>query len=105
MSRAKAPPNQLLRKSQKDRPAGSVRSNVLQRASLKKLDWLEIASNQPGVAIPVKLAPVIVGIMMAVIMMSAVSIVRVVIRSGVIPVRRTVTVGIISVIGPDRTRY
>src|SRR6266487_229273 len=98
MSRAKAPPNQLLRKSQADRPAGFVRLNVLQRISAQKIGLARNISSQPGVAIPVKLAPVIIGIMIAVIMMSAVPIVRVVIRSGVIPVRRIVTVGIISVI-------
>jgi hypothetical protein len=53
------------------------------------------------VAIPIKLVPVIVGIMMAIITTPAVSIVRAVIgtiiRSRVIPVRIIITVRIISV--------
>jgi len=98
MSLAKALPNRPRRKSQEDRPPGFVRSNVLQRMPVQKIGLARNTSSQPGVAIPIKLAPVIIGIMMSVITMSAVPIVRAIIRSGIIPVRRIVTVGIISVI-------
>jgi hypothetical protein len=63
-----------------------------------------MASSQPGVAIPVKLAAVIIGItiMVAIITMPAVPIVRAIIvtiiRSRVIPVRIIITVRIIPVI-------
>src|SRR6476660_10516195 len=63
-----------------------------------------MASSQPGVAIPVKLAPVIIGItvMIAIITMPAVPVGRPVIgsiiRSRVIPVRIIVPVRVISVI-------
>ncbi len=56
MSRAKALcPNRRLRQSKEDRPPGS-RAAGSRPASFrsKKLGWLEIASSQPGVAIPVK---------------------------------------------------
>jgi hypothetical protein len=67
----------------------------------KKLGWLEIASSQPGVAIPIKLAPVMITMMIA-ITMPAVPVVRPVIgsiiRSRVIPVGIIVPVRVISVI-------
>jgi hypothetical protein len=58
-----------------------------------------MASGQPGVAIPVKLAPVIIGMtmMIAIITMSAVPVGSI-IRSGVIPVRIIVPIRIIPVI-------
>ena len=105
MSRAKALcPNRRLRQSRKiDRLS---RAAGISSASFrsKKLGWLEIASSQPGVAIPVKLVPVTIGItmMIAVITMAAVPVVWPVIgsiiRSGVIPVRIRVPVRVISVI-------
>ena len=77
-----------------------MRSKVVSELSLKKLElgWPEIASSQPGVAIPVKLAPVIIGMTMSVITMSAVivrAVIRSIKRSGVI--RIIVTVGVRSV--------
>jgi len=60
-----------------------------------------MASSQPGVAIPVKLVPMIVRMtmMMAIITMPAIPVVRpIIIRSVVIPVRIIVTVRVISVI-------
>jgi hypothetical protein len=77
--------------------AGSLRE-----FPLKKLGWPEIASSQPGVAILIKLAPVMVTMMIAIITMPAVPVVRPVIgsiiRSRVIPVRIIVPVRVISVI-------
>ena len=107
MSRAKALPNRPLRKSLENRPPGFVRSEIVSELPLKKLElgWPEIASSQPGVAIPVKLAPVIIGMTMSVITMSAVivrAVIRSIKRSGVI--RIIVTVGVRSVksrIAPD----
>ena len=105
MSRAKALcPNRRLRQSQEDRNACLGRLHLSASFRLKKLGWLEIASSQPSVAIPVKLVPVTIGMtmMIAVITMAAVPVVWPVIgsiiRSGVIPVRIRVPVRVISVI-------
>src|SRR6266567_9086173 len=103
MSRAKAQcPNRRLRQSQENRPPGLVRPDLPTSFRSKKLGWLEIASSQPGVAIPIKLAPVMITMMIAIITMPAVPVVRPVIgsiiRSRVIPVRIIVPVRIISVI-------
>jgi hypothetical protein len=98
MSRAKALPNRRLRQNQENRPLGLVWPNLLSEFPLKKLGWPEIASNQPGVAIQIKLTRVIIGIVMAVVTMPAVPIVRTIIRSCVIPVRIIGTVRVVSVI-------
>jgi len=79
-----------------------VRPDLLTSFRSKKIRLARIASSQPGVAIPIKLAPVMITMMIAIITMPAVPVVRPVIgsimRSGVIPVRIIVPVRIISVI-------
>jgi hypothetical protein len=72
-----------------------VRPDLLTEFPLKKI--LAIASSQLGVAIPIKLAPVIT-MMIAIITMPAVPVVRPIIRSRVIPVRIIVPIRVISVI-------
>jgi hypothetical protein len=79
-----------------------VRSDLLSEFPLKKLGWLKIASSQPVLAIPVKLAPVIIGItvVIAIITMPAVPIrpvIGTIIRS-IIPVRIIGTVRVISAV-------
>ena len=44
------------------------------RGPAKNSGWLEIASSQPGVAIPINLVPVIIGIPIAIVSMSTVPI-------------------------------
>src|SRR5262245_39367740 len=102
MSRPKALPNRLLRQNQEGRLLVSCGQLSSAPLPLKKLGWLQIASSQPGAAIPVKLAAIIirVTIMVTIITMPAIprAVIRTIIRSRVIPVRIIGTVRVISVI-------
>src|SRR4030095_1963858 len=100
MSPSKTLPNRPLRKNQENRPRGC--GEWVSEPVTQKLGWLDnfepARCGYPGQ----NLAPVIIGIMIAIIPMPAVPIVRAVIgsiiRSGVIRVRIRVTVRVISVI-------